>query len=346
MAGTVEAITRELDDSGVLLRYLTHPPADTDGLPSGQAGYLPGSFWLARVLAAAGRTEEARRLFTALLALRNDVGLLAEGYDPLRRRFTGNYPLAGSAHRPDHDRAGSYPDRPVRPVWVMCREPATRHLDPGHPEPARASSGSAAAEAHNGRGGLTYMSRPFFMPLLAPEAPGRRLGRPAGKSRSRAAGWLRSRAATRQAPRARAPIPYLGVTTSLEGCRGNGLADAVLHRVLGSGAPVGTVVLDLGAAATLDPETCAAILLVHQRLTAIGTRLRLAASARGLIDCLAGAGVVQQLGRDTIHTSFRGAVLAVYAAQPGPGLAVGRIRTELEMQAETIELLSLDGPVP
>ena len=186
------------------------------------------------------------------------------------------------------------------------------------------------------------MSRPFFMPLLAPEAPGRRLGRPAGKSRSRAAGWLRSRAATRQA---RAPIPYLGMTTSLDGCRGNGLADAVLHRVLRSGAPVGTVVLDLGAAATLDPETCAAILLVHQRLTAIGTRLRLAASARGLIDCLAGAGVVQQLGRDTIHASFRGAVLAVYAAQPGPGLAVGRIRTELEMQAETIELLD-PGPRP
>jgi hypothetical protein len=189
------------------------------------------------------------------------------------------------------------------------------------------------------------MSRPFFMPLLAPEAPVRRLGRPAGKSRSRATGWLRSRVATRRA-RGRAPIPYLGVTTSLDGCRGNGLADAVLHRVLRTGAPVGTVVLDLGAAATLDPETCAAILLVHQRLTAIGTRLRLAASARGVVDCLAGAGVVQQLGRDTIHASFRGAVLAVYAAQPGPGLAVGRIRTELEMQAETIELLLPPPPVP
>ncbi len=182
------------------------------------------------------------------------------------------------------------------------------------------------------------MSRPFFMPLLAPEAPGRRLDRPAGKPRSRAAGWLRTRAAARRA-RAGAQIPYLGMTASLEGCRGSGLADAVLHRVLSSGAPVGTVVLDLGAATTLEPETCAAILLVHQRLTAIGTRLRLAASARGLIECLAGAGVVQQLGRDTIHPSFRGAVLAVYAAQPGPGLAMGRIRTELEMQAESIELL-------
>ncbi len=96
IAGTVGAIIRELDDSGVLLRYQTHLPGDTDGLPSGEAGYLPGSFWLARVLAAAGRTEEARRLYTALLGLRNDVGLLAEGYDPLRRRLAGNHPLAGS----------------------------------------------------------------------------------------------------------------------------------------------------------------------------------------------------------------------------------------------------------
>ena len=180
------------------------------------------------------------------------------------------------------------------------------------------------------------MSRQIFMPLLAPEAPGRRLGRYTGKPASRAAEWLRSRAAARA--RARAQIPYLGMTTTLEGCRGSGLADAVLHRVLRCGSPVGTVVLDLGVAATLEPETCAAILLVHQRLTAIGTRLRLAASTRGLVDCLAEAGVVQQLGRDTIHGSFRSAVLAAYAAQPGPGLAMGRIRTELEMQAETIDL--------
>jgi hypothetical protein len=181
------------------------------------------------------------------------------------------------------------------------------------------------------------MSRPFFMPLLAPEAPGRRIGRPARKPRSRAAVWLRSRAAARQA-RTRARIPYLGVTTSLEGCRGSGLADAVLRRVLVCGCPVATVVLDLGAAATLEPEACAAILLVHQRLTAIGTRLRVAASSRGLVDCLADAGLAQQLGPDTIHASFRGAVLAAYAAQPGPGLATGRIRTELEMQAELIDL--------
>jgi GH15 family glucan-1,4-alpha-glucosidase len=96
IAGTVKAIARELDDSGVLLRYQARAPADGDGLPPGEAGYLPGSFWLAQALAAAGHTEQARQLYTALLGLRNDVGLLAEGYDPLRRRFAGNHPLAGS----------------------------------------------------------------------------------------------------------------------------------------------------------------------------------------------------------------------------------------------------------
>jgi GH15 family glucan-1,4-alpha-glucosidase len=96
IGGTVEAISRELDDSGVLLRYQARPPADADGLPPGEAAYLPGSFWLAQALAAAGRTEQARQVYAALLELRNDVGLLAEGYDPLRRRLAGNYPLASS----------------------------------------------------------------------------------------------------------------------------------------------------------------------------------------------------------------------------------------------------------
>ena len=96
MTGTIAAIARDLDDSGILLRYQPHPPADTDGLPAGQAGYLPASFWLAESLAGAGHSAQARRVFAGLLDLRNDVGLLAEGYDPLRRRLAGNYPLAGT----------------------------------------------------------------------------------------------------------------------------------------------------------------------------------------------------------------------------------------------------------
>jgi len=96
MAGTVQTVARELDDSGTLLRYQAHPPADEDGLPAGEAGYLPASFWLAQCLAAAGQAAPARQVFTGLLELRNDVGLLSAGYDPLRRRFAGNHPLAGA----------------------------------------------------------------------------------------------------------------------------------------------------------------------------------------------------------------------------------------------------------
>jgi GH15 family glucan-1,4-alpha-glucosidase len=39
---------------------------------------------------------DARRLFQQLLELRNDVGLLAEEYDPASRRQLGNFPQAFS----------------------------------------------------------------------------------------------------------------------------------------------------------------------------------------------------------------------------------------------------------
>jgi hypothetical protein len=182
------------------------------------------------------------------------------------------------------------------------------------------------------------MSRPHIMPLLAPEAPGRGLGQRAARATAIISGRLRARAAARQA---RAQLTCLAVTTALDGGQGSKLADAIVRRVLHCGCPVGTVVLDLGPATSLDDEACAAILSVHQRLTAIGSRLRLAAGGRGLADCLADAGITQQLGRDAIHPSFRSAVLATYAALPGPGLVVGRIKTALETEAEFISLLLL-----
>jgi hypothetical protein len=180
------------------------------------------------------------------------------------------------------------------------------------------------------------MSRPHIMPLLAPEAPGRGLGQRAARATAIFSGRLKARAAARQV---RAQLTCLAVTTTLEGCQGSRLAEAIVRRVLHCGCPVGTVVLDLGPVTSLDDEACAAILSVHQRLTAIGTRLRLAASGRGLADCLADAGITQQLGRDAIHPSFRSAVLASYAALPGPGLVLGRIKTALETEAEVISLL-------
>jgi len=180
------------------------------------------------------------------------------------------------------------------------------------------------------------MSRSHIVPLLAPgTAGGRGLGQRAARASAVISGRIRPRAAARQA---RAQLACLAVTSALEGSQAGRLADAVVRRVLHCGCPVGTVVLDLGAVTSIDGEACAAILAVHQRLTAIGTRLRLAASARELHQCLSDAGITQQIGRDAIHPTSRSAVLATYAALPGPGLVMGRIKTALDTEAEFISL--------
>jgi hypothetical protein len=180
------------------------------------------------------------------------------------------------------------------------------------------------------------MSRPHALPLLAPAPPGRVRGRLTKRSPARGSVRARARITARQ--RAMTQIACLGMNISLDDGPGGKLADAVLRRVLGCGCPVGTVVVDLGAVAELDADGCAALLAVHQGLTAIGTQLRLAASARGLLDSLAGTEVLERLGRDAVHPSFRAAVLATYAALPGPGLVMGQVKRALEVQAEFIEL--------
>src|SRR5205085_4283005 len=91
--GTIEAIYRELTHDGFVLRYRTHEN-NVDGLPAGEGVFLPCSFWLADCLHQMGRTSEARNLFERLLALRNDLGLLAEEYDPQAKRQLGNFPQA------------------------------------------------------------------------------------------------------------------------------------------------------------------------------------------------------------------------------------------------------------
>src|SRR3954468_15161554 len=91
--GTIEAIQRELMRDGFVLRYRTQEN-NVDGLPGGEGVFLPCSFWLADCLHLMGRTTEARDLFERLLALRNDLGLLAEEYDPRAKRQLGNFPQA------------------------------------------------------------------------------------------------------------------------------------------------------------------------------------------------------------------------------------------------------------
>ena len=108
MRGTVAAIEQELLVNGFVQRYSqgrshnqgrspSHGHGDeTDGLPPGEGAFLACTFWLADNYALMGRRDEAVEVFERLLALRNDVGLLAEEYDPRTRRMVGNFPQAFS----------------------------------------------------------------------------------------------------------------------------------------------------------------------------------------------------------------------------------------------------------
>jgi GH15 family glucan-1,4-alpha-glucosidase len=93
VVGTVDAIQRELDVDGFLLRYAAGD-GSVDGLPPGEGAFLPCTFWLADNLALQGRRTEACEVFDRLLAIRNDVGLLSEEYDPRAERLVGNFPQA------------------------------------------------------------------------------------------------------------------------------------------------------------------------------------------------------------------------------------------------------------
>jgi GH15 family glucan-1,4-alpha-glucosidase len=95
VAGTVDAIQEELSDGdGLVMRYSRAARGDIDGAEGGEGAFLACSFWLVDALHQIGRRDQARTLFEQLLALRNDVGLLAEEYDTAERRLVGNFPQA------------------------------------------------------------------------------------------------------------------------------------------------------------------------------------------------------------------------------------------------------------
>ncbi|MXN75375.1 glycoside hydrolase family 15 protein [Burkholderia sp. 4701] len=91
VAATVAALEAELLDDGLLLRYRTS--RFDDGCAGAEGTFVTAGFWLAKVRWMQGRKRDARALFERLLALRNDVGLLAEEYDVRRARMCGNFPF-------------------------------------------------------------------------------------------------------------------------------------------------------------------------------------------------------------------------------------------------------------
>jgi GH15 family glucan-1,4-alpha-glucosidase len=94
VVATVEAIERKLVVDGFVLRY--DLKKSDDGLAGDEATFLFCSFWLVDCLVMMGRRDDAQRLFNRLLNVRNDLGLLAEEYDPVSRRQLGNFPQAFS----------------------------------------------------------------------------------------------------------------------------------------------------------------------------------------------------------------------------------------------------------
>ena len=75
-----------------MLRYRSEE--DVDGLPGGEGVFLPCSFWLVDCLELIGDHDAAHALFDRLLGLCNDLGLIAEEYDPVAKRLLGNFPQA------------------------------------------------------------------------------------------------------------------------------------------------------------------------------------------------------------------------------------------------------------
>jgi len=114
LIGTIKAIEEDLLSEGFVLRYSTDHV--DDGVGGTEGAFLACSFWLADAYVLTGRREQGIDLFERLLALRNDLGLLSEEYDPIRKRLIGNYPqalshlglintahnLTGRLHLPNH----------------------------------------------------------------------------------------------------------------------------------------------------------------------------------------------------------------------------------------------------
>jgi len=95
--GTIRAVERQLVRDGFVFRYSTSESEnDVDGLPGRENAFIACSFWMVDALALTGRHDDARAMFERVLSVRNDVGLLAEGYDIERRRLVGNFPQAFS----------------------------------------------------------------------------------------------------------------------------------------------------------------------------------------------------------------------------------------------------------
>ncbi len=122
MLGTIGAVEEDLMRDGLLLRYRTE--SGVDGLAGDEHPFLACSFWLVSAYAAAGRRDDAEALMRpARAGSANDVGLLAEEYDPRAGRMARQLPPGVQPPR-----AGA---RGVRPALRRGPAPAPTARDSG-----------------------------------------------------------------------------------------------------------------------------------------------------------------------------------------------------------------------
>jgi GH15 family glucan-1,4-alpha-glucosidase len=90
--GTIAAIERDLMWDGFVLRH--DPREVSEEKPPIEGAFLACSLWLADAHVLAGDLAKAQALFDRVVAVANDLGLLAEEFDPGAVRQTGNFPQA------------------------------------------------------------------------------------------------------------------------------------------------------------------------------------------------------------------------------------------------------------
>jgi GH15 family glucan-1,4-alpha-glucosidase len=136
MLNTVAAVEKHLLQDGLVARYKTL--SSVDGLPGDEGAFLACSFWLVDNYVLQNRHEEARTLFERLLALRNDVGLLSEEYDPREHRQLGNFPQAFSHLALVNSAHNLSPESGMKPVHHRAHGKHNHGVRAGNDSSARA----------------------------------------------------------------------------------------------------------------------------------------------------------------------------------------------------------------
>jgi GH15 family glucan-1,4-alpha-glucosidase len=90
--GTLEAIERHMMRDGFVLRH--DPREISDEIQPIEGAFLACTLWLADAFVLAGEIDKAQTLFDRVVAVANDLGLLAEEFDSGAGRQTGNFPQA------------------------------------------------------------------------------------------------------------------------------------------------------------------------------------------------------------------------------------------------------------